>query len=175
MAKKVIGESIGDMSDLTTPSSTRKYALGKIVTVEDDDYQVRQQFIYVKSHTTLTAYQPYVLNYGSTAGAEVVTAAPLTNSAPGSQVVVPQVAFTSGYYGFVQIEGDCKALMTTETYALGDILQLVTAATTLVVDGSTGSTTWSTGQQCAICREAGSTAVARKIYLIHKLSTIAAS
>ena len=171
------GIALASQSDLTVPTLAKNYAykLGTIIEAEDsDNIGVVCKFMYVKSHAALTAYQPYEIAY-SVSGTEVITAAPLTCAAPGVQVCVPQVAFTSGYYGFVLIQGTGKALMTTETYALGDILQLVTTASTLVVDGSTGATTLSTGNACGVCREAGSTAVARKVYLIGNMAVIAAS
>ena len=170
-----------DEVDLITPSSTQKYKLGTIVEVvekaaissETASYAVKK-YIYVKSHAGLTAYQPYVLLEGSTAGAEIATAAPSTLAAPGQKVVVPQVAFTSGYYGFVLFEGDGKVLMTAETYAVGDFLQILNAGTALVVDGTSGSTT-KLVNSCAICKEAGSTAVARNFYLFRDKAVTAAT
>ena len=166
--------TMGNIGDLTTPTSTQQYVLGDVLTFSDSDYTAVKKYMYVKSHTALTAYQPYAIAYGSTAGAEVVTAAPLTIAAPGAYVCVPQVAFTSGYYGWVLIQGDGKALMTSETYIVGDMLQLVTTGTTLVVDGTSGNSPIS-ANTCAVCKEAGSTAVARKMMLIGQMAVIAAS
>lgn len=154
-----------DENDLITPTSTQKYPLGTILETIDKDKKAVAKYIYVKSHGALTAYQPYVLNYTGTAGSEVKTAAPATLAAPGQKVVIPQVAFTSGYYGFVLFEGDGKVLMTAQTYAVGDALQVLNAGTALVVDGTSGSTTVGINTS-AICKEAGSTAVARDSYLL---------
>jgi hypothetical protein len=166
--------TIGNIGDLTTPSSTQAYPLGTIIALTDSDYTSVKEYMYVKSHTALTAFQPYVLTFGSTAGAEIVTIAPATLAAPGALVVVPQVAFTSGYYGWVLIKGDGKVLMTSETYAVGDFLQILNTGTALVVDGSTGSTIQLINS-CAICKEAGTTAVARKCLLLGSTAVVAAS
>jgi hypothetical protein len=166
--------ALGNIKDLTTPSSTAQYKLGTIIEVEDTTLKSIKRYIYVKSHTSLTAYQPYIVGNSATAGSEVITAAPATLAAPGSLVCVPQVAFTSGYYGFVQIEGTATALMTAETYAVGDTLQILNTGTAFVVDGSTGSPA-TTVNTSAICKEAGTTAVARSIYLIGRPAVVAAT
>lgn len=156
---------------LTTPSSTQAFPLGTIVEVvekannsSETASKAVKKYIYVKSHTALTAYQPYVLADSSTAGSEVITAAPATLAAPGQKVVIPQVAFTSDYYGFVLYQGDGKVLMTAETYVAGDFLQILNTGTALVVDGTTGSTVRLINS-CAICKEAVSSEVARNCYL----------
>lgn len=159
--------------DLITPTSTQKFQLGMKIQVEDAE-GAAAEYIYVKAHTGLTAYQPYVLGYSSTDDAEVVTAAPATLAAPGRIVVVPQVAFTSAYYGFVLVKGNGKVLKTAETYAVGDQLQILNTGTALVVDGTSGSTAYSINS-CGICKEAGSTAVARDVYLYGISAVVAAS
>lgn len=156
--------ALGNIQDLSTPTATQQYKLGTIVKVLDDSKTAESEYMYVKAHTGLTAYQPYVLNYSSTSGAEFRTAAPATLTAPGSLVVVPQVAFTANYYGFVLIKGDGKVLMSAQTYAVGDFLQILNAGTTLVVDGTTGSPVRLINS-CAICKEAGTTATARNVFL----------
>ena len=170
-----------DEVDLVTPTSTQKYTLGRIVEVKEKANSSSEtaslavkKYIYVKAHTGLTAFQPYVLGQGSTAGAEVVTAAPATLAAPGQQVVIPQVAFTTAYYGFALLQGSGKVLMTAETYAVGDFLQVLNAGTALVVDGTSGSPA-KLVNSCAICTEAGSTAVARACYVIGEKAVTAAS
>jgi len=174
--KTVIGESIVKMEDLTTPSSTQLYKLGKVIAVEDSGTKVTNRYMYMKAHTGLTAYQPYVISFGATAGAEVITAAPPTGGlgAPGCQVVVPKVAVTTAYYFWGLIEGEGSVLMTAETYAVGDFLQVITAGTAMVVDGTTGATTFS-ANTCPVCRAAGTTAVAKAMYLINRYAVIAAS
>jgi hypothetical protein len=131
--------------DLTTPTSTQdnRYKLGQVVAILDTDTQMEKRFIYVKSHSALTQYQPYVLGYSNTSGSEVITAAPATR-ASGVTVVVPQVAFTSGYFGFVQVFGPCTALLANETHVAGDFLEILNAGTTFIVDETSGSTAYST-------------------------------
>lgn len=167
--------------DLTTPTSTQLYPLGKVIEVEEKANsssetatKATKKYIYVKSHAALTAYQPYALGESSTAGSEVITAAPATLAAPGQKVVIPQVGFTSGYYGFVLFQGDGSVLMTAETYAVGDYLQILNAGTAMVVDGTTGSPA-KTVNSTAICKEAGSTAVARACYLFGDKGVTAAT
>ena len=135
--------ALGKIEDLTTPSSTQKYPLGATVTLEDTSKKSVKKFMYVKSHGALTQYVPYIITRSSTAGSEVITAAPFTLAAPGQLVCVPQVAFTSGYYGWVQIQGDCVAITTDETSEIGDFLQVLNAGVAFVVDGTSGSTTHS--------------------------------
>lgn len=170
--------SLASKSDLTTPTSTQKYPLGLEIKVQeqttDGTQGVQNTYIYVKAHAALTAYQPYVINYTGTAAGEVTTGAPATMAAPGTHVLVPQVAFTSGYYGFVLKGGIGKVLMTAETYAVGDALQVLNTGTALVVDGSTGSAVISLNT-CAFCREAGTTAVARDVLLLDRQAVVAAS
>lgn len=134
-----------EATDLTTPSSTINptYALGYVYNfVDSDNPAAIKQFMYVKSHAALTQYQPYTVVGLNTAGSEVVTAAPVT-LASGVTVCIPQVAFTSGYYGFVQVFGACTSKLANETHVAGDFLELLTTGTTLIVDGTSGSTAFS--------------------------------
>lgn len=131
--------------DLTTPTSTQgTYPVGTIAVFQDSDYPTEiKSFMYVKAHAALTQYQPYtVVGSNSTTTPLYVTAAPAT-LASGVTVCVPQVAFTSGYYGWVQISGRCSALLANETHVQGDYLELLNTGTTLIVDGTSGSTAFS--------------------------------
>ena len=166
--------TMGNLGDLTTPTSAQQYVLGGVLSFSVSDKTAVTKYLYCKAHTGLTAYQPYVVTYGATAGAEVVSAAPVTLAAPGALVVTPQVAVTTGYYFWGMIQGDGKVLMTSETYAVGDFLQILNAGTALVVDGSTGSTVQLVNSS-AICKEAGTTAVARKCYFLGASAVVAGS
>ena len=129
--------ALGKIEDLTIPTSTQEYPLGLEVVVEDSDTKTIKKFIYVKSHAALTAYVPYALNFTSTAGSEVITSAPVAISA---QIGIAQVAFTSGYFGFIQTMGDCLANhagATTNTYAL----KISAAAPTVVTAESNATVT----------------------------------
>lgn len=90
--------------DITTPSATAKYPLGMEVDIKTTTNEIKR-FKYVKSHGALTAYVPYAINGSHTSGSETITAAPATLASAVNLIGVPQVAFTSGYYGFVQIKG----------------------------------------------------------------------
>lgn len=130
--------ALGNKSDLTTPTSTRQYRLGYIYSEIDDTTQVVKRYIYVKSHAALTQYQPYVITNGGTAGSEWITGAPATLASAVVLVGVPQIAFTSGYYGFVQIEGNATGLITASTgYVNGNAMKVVNTGTSFVAD-STG-------------------------------------
>jgi hypothetical protein len=87
---------------------------------------------------------------------------------------VLSLAFTDDYYGFVLLKGTGHVLMTAETYAVGDQLQILNTGTALVVDGSTGSTAYSVNS-CGLCKEAGSTAAARDVYLYGIHAVVATS
>lgn len=133
-------------NDLTTPTSSINpaYKLGAIYSMADSDNpSTVKLFMYVKAHTTLTVYQPYTVVCTNTAGAEVTTAAPAT-LAGYVTVCIPQVAFTSGYFGFVQIFGQCTAKLSNQPHVPGDYLELLNAGTTLIVDGTSGSTAFTT-------------------------------
>lgn len=160
--------SLGNETDLTTPTSTQQYALGAIITVQDSTKTRIKRYMYIKASGALTQYQAYVINYSATSGAEVIAVAPTDAFlAPGEMLAVPQIAFTDTYYGFVLIEGDGKVLKTAETYAVGDFLawDLTTSTSALIVDGSTGATT-RTVDSFAISKTAGTGAAAIDVALL---------
>jgi hypothetical protein len=133
--------------DLTTPTSTRKYPMGLEVVVNDTDVFARKRFKYVKAaHSALTAFLPYQIALGYTTGAECATRAALkcTNSLVG----VPSVAFTSNYYGFLQIEGKCYAVGTSG-FSAGDKLQLGNGLAALSL--CTTGVDYAESQACAVC------------------------
>ena len=173
---KAIGyrDGLGNEADLTTPTSTQNYPLGLPVSIYDSATKMDKVFIYVKAHAGLTVYVPYVLNWTGTAGSEVKTAAPATTAAPGQMVCVPQVAFTSGYYGFVQVKGDCTCALANETKAVGDYLQLLNTGATLVVDGTSSSTVL-LANSCAVSKSATTAAANYSIILLGKWAVTAAS
>lgn len=133
--------ALGNISDLTIPTATQNlsYRLGDVIGYIDSDTKTIKKYMYVKSHTGLTAYQPYAIAYGATAGSEVITAAPVALTDANVYICWPQVAFTSGYYGFVQIEGNLTSAITASTGAIaGNALTIAAAGTTLVT--TTGAT-----------------------------------
>jgi hypothetical protein len=166
--------ALGNLRELTTPTVNRTYLLGSIVEVEDTTTQTLQRYMYVKAYGALTVYQPYVMTNSGITGSEVTTSTPFTLAAPGSLVCVPQVAFPSGYYGFVLIQGTGKVMMSAETYALGDMLQILNNGVSLVVDGSSGAPVLSV-MTSAVCRESGNTAIARNVYLFGRPAVVSAT
>jgi len=132
--------------DLTVPTSTIKYPLGTEVVITDTTLTMRKRFKYVKAaHSALTAYVPYQIALGYTTGAEWATRAAL--KCTNSLVSVPQVAFASNYYGFVQIEGKCTAVGTSG-FAAGDKLQLGNGLAVLSL--CTTGADYAESQACAI-------------------------
>ena len=122
--------------DLTTPTLAAQYPVGAEIKVSNGLSYPESVYVYIKANGALTAYQPYVLNlgvYGAT------NSSPVTLTA-GAIVIVPQVTFTSGYYGWVLKKGYGTALHIQEADVAGDMLQLLSGGSALVVDGSSGST-----------------------------------
>lgn len=112
------GYGLGNLQDLTTPTSTQSsiYKLGDVVEVVDTDTKAVKKFKYVYSAVAMTKYIPYAINRTGISGAEVVSAAVAT--ATLTEVCVPQVTFTTGIYGFVQTEGTATIKLTGTTGAI---------------------------------------------------------
>lgn len=140
-----------NQDDLLKPSSTRKYPLGLEVTVVDTATDKVKKYMYVKAHAALVANTPYVIAFSTVAGSEVKTAAPITDATDSKRVVVAPVAFTNAYYGFVQFAGECKVAVS-GTHTVDDYLELTSAATQLVANGTSGSTVFD-DKACAICAD----------------------
>ena len=156
--------ALGNVTDLTNPTAVPKYNLGTIIPrVSNKANGLITKFIYVQAHEALTQFQPYVLDYSAIVGSEFLTGAPATLIAgAGRQVIIPQVAFTDAFFGFVLLQGDGKVIMTAETYAVGDHLQIKDGATKLNI---TGGTTFSENS-AAICKEAGTNEAPRDTFLL---------
>lgn len=169
MAYRIISPISIPEADITTPTSAQKYPMGlKIQVYPDANPANVTEYIYIGATGALTVNQPYVLTLSATGFTQK---APATLGV-GVFVVVPQVAFTSGYFGFVACRGECEGLHGTETYAAGDYLQILNTGTTFVVDGSTGSTTQAV-TSCAMVVDAGTTAVAKTIILLGNQAEVA--
>ena len=101
-------QNIGNIGDLTTPTSTQLYPLGMRRTFWDKSTSAGTiTYIYVQASAALTQYGVYVLSFSNTAASEWTTGTPATLAVYQS-IVVPQVTFTSLYYGWVAIEGYAK-------------------------------------------------------------------
>ena len=154
MAVIVDKYSLALQEHLTSPTSTQKYPLGTEVVVTDTSTYARKRYKYVKAaQSGLTAYVPYQIGLAQTTGAEWVTRAAIPNK--NSLVGVPSVAFTSNYYGFLQIEGKCYAVGSSG-HAAGDKLMLGNGLAVLTL-GTTGLD-YAESQMCAICLVTTSTA-----------------
>ncbi len=146
--------------DLTESSATAQYPVGlEVEQIVEAGRAIT--FKYVKSHALLTINQLYVYDFD---GTDYITAAPVTNAAQVVRVGVPQAAIASGEFGFVAIKGQLEALHIAETYAAGDHLEILNAGTSLVVDGSTGSTV-KTESSVGVTVDAGTTAAAFTVEL----------
>uniref|UniRef100_A0A6M3LJ72 Putative structural protein n=1 Tax=viral metagenome TaxID=1070528 RepID=A0A6M3LJ72_9ZZZZ len=158
--------ALGSEADLTVPTSDQLYPLGYIATIEDSATKTVKKFIYVKANGALTAYVPLMITWSSTTAAEVTTTAVATMN-NYRMIGIPQQAFTSGYYGFLQIYGDalsnCGA-----TPTIGHTLKVTNGAATVLTDESGSAFGTST---VAIAKEAGTTAAA--IFLIGSLAIVA--
>lgn len=176
MAYKAINfKTLVNEAALTTPTSSQVYQLGLVIEVQDSAQpNTSKKFMYVKAGAALTQYQPVSINYVDTAGGEVTTAALATQTQPIRFIAVPQVAFTTAYYGFVQIQGHGLAKIDAETYATGDPLRIINAGTTFIVNGTSG-TALIDNKTAAISKATGSAAAAISVYLIGNAVQIAAS
>lgn len=121
--------------ELSTPSADQRYPLGVEVTIQNSGSANIKKFVYLKAHTGLNKYQPYIAT--STSAGIPVTAAPVTGAA---RIVVPQVDVTTAYYAWFQVQGTATLKIGTETYAAGDNLEVLTTGTVANVDGTSGAT-----------------------------------
>ena len=146
-----------DIDSLDTPSSTKEYPLATTLHVNDTAKGGESVFIYVKAHAGLSKGQPIQLVEGSGGDAELVTLgiATLLPAAAGQgiQLGFPTTAVTSGYYFWAQISGVITAAA--GTVAGGDYVEVINGGTTVVADGTSGSTA-RTAQSIGIAKTATS-------------------
>jgi hypothetical protein len=132
--------------------------------VEDDGRMV----IYAEAHAALTAFQPYAVHPsyntkdldgdGSNDNdGKAVTAAPATLAAL-HYIGIPQKAYASGEIAKLVIGGACKAKLAAEAVVAGDYLEVLNTGTTMIVDGTSGSTTRSTKSIAMACEPNASAA-----------------
>ena len=149
-------------------STSPKYNIGHTVVVAENQTAIPTTFKYVKAAAALTAYQPYVLVEDKDG---VTTASPATSTVT-KVIGIPQVAIAQNSYGFVAIQGICKAK--TGIQAAGDTLEVINSGTTLIVDGSSGSPA-ETANTVAISCETAAAAATVKVNLLGKRVAVAAS
>lgn len=149
-------------------STVAQYNAGAEVIVTPDQVSIPTVYKYIKAAANLTANQPYVL-VNDAAG--VTTASPATSTV-AKIIGIPQVAISSGSYGWVAIGGLCQAK--TGIQAKGDTLEVINSGTTLIVDGTSGSPAETAGTVAISCETAAAAANVT-VNLLNKRVTIAAS
>ena len=112
--------ALDNMADLTTPTSTQKYPVGKEIQIYDSTKKAIKTYVYVKAKGSVaTAYRPYAIIGSSEAGSEYYTSiatipAQVTSTAQAYVAIgIPQNTITANYWGFVQTGGDCTAYIVT--------------------------------------------------------------
>ncbi len=154
-------------TDLTTPSSTKNpaYVLGGIYTTQNTSATNSiMQWVYVYATGALTAYVPYMLTFSNVSGQEVGATTPL-ELANFATVCVPQVDFTSGYYGFVPIAGQVTAAIAAAV-TVGKFLLISAAAPTVFTEDGASLTV----NSLATLVTATTTAANAPIYLFSGLN-----
>ena len=109
--------NLGNISDLSTPTTDQRYPVGMELAVTDSSKYAMKEYMYVWTNIALTAYRTYAINVSSYAAGEyqvaVASAAAFATSSYATDkraiVCIPQVAFAAGTWGFVQTGGDCTA------------------------------------------------------------------
>jgi hypothetical protein len=174
MSYKAINNiSAVDLDDIDKESATKKYPLATTVRVNDTSKGGESVFIYVKAHAGLSSGQPIQLVEGSGGDAELVTVGVSTFSdGQGAQIGFPTATIQSGYYFFAQISGVITAAA--GTVAAGDHVEVLNGGTTVVVDGSSGSTT-RTAHSIGIAKTATSSGTASIVVMPGRRVHIASS
>lgn len=145
-----------------------KYNIGCEIAVAENGVALPTVYKYIKASAALTKNVPYVLvEKADTIG----TASPATSTV-GKIIGIPQVAIASGSYGFVAIQGPCKAVC--GAIAKGDTMEVLNAGVSLTVDGSTGSPAETAGT-VAIAAETSANGGTIAVNLLGKRVTVAAS
>ena len=133
--------ALGDITDLTIPTTTPKYKLGKIITLIDSESanpEVAKQFIYLKHISTINIHRPIVIGYTIATDGEVIAKSPTTEPSPIEIVAISQVTILSSFYGFSQIKGNALVNVSAPLIAIsiGDPLNLANGGTRLVNTGT---------------------------------------
>lgn len=167
-------QTVFDEVDLVTPTSTQKYPLGKKVRIREAANSASEtastatkEYIYVKASAALTAKGAYVITPSGTAGAELGTGTPATSSVAVRAGIAP-VAFTSGYFGFLQIEGDAS-IVSYGAVTAGDTLKLINTSIRLADEAGTTPTAKTIGIAKA---NAATSALTISAYLVNQAVTV---
>ena len=162
-------QSIDEASD-NTPTSTQKFPLGAIITTSEPFGSTAcvKKFMYIQAPVAgLSAYNVYLIDYSGVYGTEVVVATPAT-SAVYRTYGVTQNDFTTSYYGWIQIEGDCTATSTTDT-TLGYTGKCANGVTTVTDEGAVTISASSIG----MWKKTGTGSGNRAFYLFGQRATVA--
>lgn len=121
--------ALGDITELTIPTTTPEYKLGEIIPLinnENLNPEVISEFMYIKHTSTIDIQRPIVIGYTTDIDAEVIAIDPANQSAPIEIVAIPQITIPNGSYGFTQIKGNalCAVIATGGDINIGDTLHL---------------------------------------------------
>ena len=143
-----------DIDSLDKPSATKEYPLGTQIEINDTSKGQASVFVYAKSHAALSLGQPVNLIEGTGGDAELVTAAFVEIATGAGELIgYSTTAVTSGYYFWAQVSGVITAAA--GTVAAGDYVQVIESGTTVIVDGTTGSTSRAS-TSCGVAKTATS-------------------
>ncbi len=161
-----------DIDDLNASSATMDYPVGSEIVIKDSASAMPQTYIYVKAHATLVLGQPVNLIEGSGGDAEMVTAEFVEIATGAGELIgYTTTAVTSGHYFWAQISGVITAAA--GTVASGDYVQVLEGGSTVIVDGTTGSTTRNS-TSCGLAKTATSGGLASIVVMPGLRSHIAA-
>lgn len=140
MALEILNkQALGNITDLTTPTSTAQYPIGFVVSLMDSATGYMKQFMYVKNrNATLAAKATATIALSGTSGAELVTAVPATSTVP-LIAGVANVSVTANYYFFLQIYGD-TTIATAGATTAGNTGKLANGVATITDEAGTGET-----------------------------------
>lgn len=165
MTQLVYPKMVADVDFYNITSTTPRYAQGEEICITSSQTAQISKYKYIKASVALVANQPYVLTQ---TGTGIKAIAPATSTV-GAKVAVPQVAIPQGSYGFVCVEGPCKANVT-GTLAVNNFLEVLNASTAFSVDGEA-----ETVNSAAVATAASSANGVADIILIGKTTQVAAS
>jgi hypothetical protein len=174
MAKGIYTINAIDENDLTKSSSSQKYPLGAEFAIYDtNSTTVLKKYIYVYAEVAAVANTPYMVRFSSVSGQEVQIASPATADTVSNIVCVAESAIDSGDYGFVLVQGVTEVAVV-GTHTVNDYLELISAATQLTSNGTSGSSVYD-DNAVAICASVSTGAEVADVVLLGKLSSVAAT
>ena len=130
-------DALGNIADLTTPTAYQLYPLGSKIIVQNYGNPALKEYVYVYANGALASGGVYNIVFSSVAGAEVETGTPASGTAITYMSGVAPAAFATGYYGFLQVAGDCTVTTSTNT-TVGNYARVLSG---LATAGDVGSTT----------------------------------